>query len=377
MAASSVCHENQAARHAAKIMRGSAASLDPQLQQDYELLVKGHAIYLNEFFGGRHDFSILTDLCKDLESRGEGMINWSKHFKHENPDFSPTFQRIVEQLSDYFDLDVYATRLNFYPNNASWKPFHHDSHAYGGRKLREDLTVGASFGATRSLVFKHVGSERQFGFPQQNGDIFAFTTKVNTQFMHGVPKETELRTGPRFSIIAWGRRRTINVRNGGTDEIGTRDTPEEADSRDDHLRVTKHAGTKSDFSTNDDAPIEDDVRETAAEIRDITELVDRFVLRETAQRQRLTDAKAKAKDPSASSKRRKGRVQGGWGGGSAGRTSGRASASRNGRGRGRRTTDNSAAHRSSRGRGSGMNGGPTGRGRTRVALEASYSDDDD
>lgn len=86
----------------------------------------------------------------------KGMINWSQHFKHENPDFSITFKSIVQRLSDYFDLDVYATRLNFYPNNVSWKPFHHDSHAYGGRALREDFTVGASFGATRyELKFSH------------------------------------------------------------------------------------------------------------------------------------------------------------------------------------------------------------------------------
>ena len=28
----------------------------------------------------------------------EGMVNWSKHLKHENPDFSPTFQKIIAQL---------------------------------------------------------------------------------------------------------------------------------------------------------------------------------------------------------------------------------------------------------------------------------------
>lgn len=92
--------------------------------------------------------------------------------------FSPTFNAIIADLSEYFDLDVYATRLNFYPDGSSWKPFHHDSHAYGGRKLREDLTVGASFGSTRTLEFKHASSGHIFGFPQNNNDIFAFTTKV-------------------------------------------------------------------------------------------------------------------------------------------------------------------------------------------------------
>ena len=63
--------------------------------------------------------------------------------------------------------------------------------------------------------------------PPPKGDVFAFTTRVNTQFQHGVPKEAALRSGPRFSIIAWGRRRTINAINGGADELGTRDAPEQ------------------------------------------------------------------------------------------------------------------------------------------------------
>lgn len=98
------------------------------------------------------------------------MIDWSRHLKHENPDFSPTFNGIVNRLGDYFDVgararaalcscccagvdceerprthtslltaapnygcatDVYATRLNFYRDGTDWKPWHHDSHAYG------------------------------------------------------------------------------------------------------------------------------------------------------------------------------------------------------------------------------------------------------
>lgn len=52
-------------------------------------------------------------------------------FRHENPDFSPTFREIVNAMSEYFDVEVYATRLNFYADGSAWKPFHHDSHAYG------------------------------------------------------------------------------------------------------------------------------------------------------------------------------------------------------------------------------------------------------
>jgi len=94
---------------------------------DYQLLLDGNAIYLPHFFCTLQDFAIMQALVQDLkQNEGEVMINWSKHFKHENPEFSPTFKEVVNQLSKYFDVDIYATRLNFYPDQTSWKPFHHD-----------------------------------------------------------------------------------------------------------------------------------------------------------------------------------------------------------------------------------------------------------
>lgn len=86
-----------------------------------------------------------------------GMVNWSKHFKHENPTFSPTFRRIVEEMAKcvllsaastishlvrHFGVEVQATRLNFYADGSAWKPFHHDSHAYGADGKKEDFTMG-------------------------------------------------------------------------------------------------------------------------------------------------------------------------------------------------------------------------------------------
>ena len=81
------------------------------------------------------------------------------------------------------------------------------------------------------LEFKHEGSGATFAFPQNNGasdaankhvpiawvvgDVFAFDTNVNKAFQHGVPK-AKASCGPRFSIIAWGRRMEANsqhVRN--------------------------------------------------------------------------------------------------------------------------------------------------------------------
>merc|ERR1719198_2263216 len=116
-------------------------------------------------------------------------------------------------MATYFDVDIFATRLNFYRDGSDWKPYHHDSHAYSNG-MKEDFTMGASFGFTRSLSILHEPSGQHFEFPQQNGDIFAFDSEVNRKFKHGVPKmKTGSKAAPRFSIIAWGRRRTLNDRN--------------------------------------------------------------------------------------------------------------------------------------------------------------------
>jgi hypothetical protein len=51
--------------------------------------------------------------------------------------------------------------------------------------------MGASFGSTRELAFKHVASGQTFTFPQGNGDIFAFTSEVVRVF--------------RLCLTAWGK----------------------------------------------------------------------------------------------------------------------------------------------------------------------------
>lgn len=226
---------NQCGQFAKSILAGSAiATLDGALAVDYELLAQGHAIYIPQLLCGAADFALLDQLMADLALNDDNasFVTWSKHAKLENPTLSPTFNRIVAALARYFDFDVYATRLNFYRDNSAFKPFHHDSHAYlasasgaAHNGVKEDFTCGVSLGAPRELVFKHVGTGQVFGFPQANGDCFSFDSAVNQKFQHGVPHAKDRVVGPRFSIIAWGRRRTLNARNAGTREIGTRDPP--------------------------------------------------------------------------------------------------------------------------------------------------------
>lgn len=212
--------------YAREMLRSDSARANPQLATDLQYLfpsedtpehseLNSGAIYLPNFFCPSDNYDILQGLIADLKSheKNNQMIQWSKHLKHENPEFSSVFNQIVRQMSDHFNVDVFATRLNFYPDGNSWKPFHHDSHAYitteANMSVKEDFTMGASFGSSRKLSFLHTSSREQFEFPQNNGDVFAFDSEVNERFQHGVPKlrGDASRTGPRISIIAWGRRR--------------------------------------------------------------------------------------------------------------------------------------------------------------------------
>lgn len=211
---------NSAMGYALDMVKSESARVDGKLMEDISVVMKGNCVYVENFVCDAKDFSLFDEMKRELVAHsGEqldqnGLITWSKHQIYENPDgVSKVFTQIIEMCAEYFDVDVYATRLNYYRDGSQWKPYHHDSHAYGGKALREDFTLGVSLGATRALSFLHEPSKLMFEFPQKNGDMFAFTSDVNNRFMHGVPKTRV--DGDRFSIIAWGRRRTINERNGG------------------------------------------------------------------------------------------------------------------------------------------------------------------
>lgn len=198
---------NQISRYARQILRNECARMNSVLNEDLEYLFAEGAIYIPNWLCPKNDNQLFERLMQELDHTQ--VIQWSRHFKYENPDFSPTFKEIIQRLSDFFGVDILASRLNYYPNGESWKPFHHDSHAFSNGQ-KEDFTMGVSLGSSRKLAFKHPSSEEWFQFPQDNGDIFAFDSKVNKRFMHGVPKALET-IGARISIIAWGKRRVVPI----------------------------------------------------------------------------------------------------------------------------------------------------------------------
>lgn len=71
--------------------------VDAQLGADFDI-VKRESVYLPNFLAASNDFKIMNQLTADLEHEQHGMINWSQHLKHENPEFSATFLRIITQM---------------------------------------------------------------------------------------------------------------------------------------------------------------------------------------------------------------------------------------------------------------------------------------
>lgn len=306
---------NVCAKFALSILQASPiAQLDGSLQRDVPLLTEGHAIYIPELLCDKDDFGLLKQLMADLEAddTGNNLVAWSKHAKLESPLTLPTFNRIVMALAVHFDLDIYATRLNFYADNTAWKPFHHDSHAYaaGSDGGKEDLTVGVSLGAERELCFKHVQTGQMFAFPQRNGDLFAFDTLVNKVFMHGVPRATERTAeGPRFSIIAWGRRRTLNARNAGLRDVGNRSPPSWP------LRVPS-AATREELAAHGPSTTEETAEpkrnEVVSSLAEVAQSIAAFVEQQEHKQAEAEAAKAAARAKATERQKAKPRVQGGW-----------------------------------------------------------------
>ena len=136
------------------------------------------------------------------------------HLIIKNPKGSPTFEKVIERLCEYFNISKKSsgTRFNWYRDSSDWKPFHHDSAAYNPQRAKtQNITVGVSFGARRELAFLHATAQEnedklKMYFPQTNNGVFSFGRDVNIHFKHGInalAAEEQDRKG-RISIILWG-----------------------------------------------------------------------------------------------------------------------------------------------------------------------------
>lgn len=166
-----------------RILVGNKAQKPASLKHDDVLVVP-------DFFCASNDWDIYNTLVhemRDLQKKGEKGSEWiswheGAHLISKNPTNSPTFQKILSMVADYFsiqDLTSMGTRFNWYRDANDWKPFHHDSAAFNrDRAKKQNITVGVSFGATRELAFLHAKNNTRIYFPQTNGMLFRYEFHV-------------------------------------------------------------------------------------------------------------------------------------------------------------------------------------------------------
>jgi hypothetical protein len=121
-------------------------------------------------------------------------------------DKCPTFAFVVNQIKDFFDMDIQATRLNIYKDTSHWKPFHHDSAYVNPEKAKvQNFTVAVSFGCTRDAAFEHATTKTVLSLPQGDGMVYCFTNDTNAIWRHGILQDMPVREEGRISVICWGK----------------------------------------------------------------------------------------------------------------------------------------------------------------------------
>lgn len=145
--------------------------------------------------------------------------------------------KIINDLCEGFNVMPNATRVNIYCRGSNGlgsetKPFHHDRAAFTPG-LTQNITIAASFGATREIGFRFTKYKSEpsqvwknvpkgmgyvnLSLPCRNGSIYAFTRDINCKFQHAVIPEASHICGAangdkdRISIIVWGTKMDLNI----------------------------------------------------------------------------------------------------------------------------------------------------------------------
>jgi len=131
------------------------------------------------------------------------IANDRTHWKEE----CPTFKMVVNKLAQFFNMDVKATRFNWYQDTSHWKPFHHDSAFVDPKKaLQQNFTIAVSFGATRDAAFQRADtSQNVISIPQSDGHVYCFANDTNSLYRHGILQDNPTRNEGRISVILWGK----------------------------------------------------------------------------------------------------------------------------------------------------------------------------
>jgi len=188
-----------------------------KLYRDFERVVGGSAVYWPACVCQSKDLSLFQSLYDELSPWKASPYRRSRHPACVEEDIllkSPTYRRIVAMMRALFKVKVGYSIVNLYADGDDWTEYHRDNYKPQGNRMTaagvsedsaHNVTVGVSLGASRELRFKHLDSGMEFAFPQGNGDVFAFTTPVNSAFQHAVPRAFPTKSvGPRISVIVWG-----------------------------------------------------------------------------------------------------------------------------------------------------------------------------
>eukprot|EP00931_Biecheleriopsis_adriatica_P116125 TRINITY_DN91817_c0_g1_i1.p1 TRINITY_DN91817_c0_g1~~TRINITY_DN91817_c0_g1_i1.p1 ORF type:complete len:359 (+),score=71.31 TRINITY_DN91817_c0_g1_i1:36-1079(+) len=189
----------------------------PKLRRDFAKVAEGGAVYWPGCVCSPDDLNLFNRLYQELSPWKASPYKRSKHpacVEEERLLASETYRQVVAILREVFGVAVGYSIVNLYADGDDWTDYHRDNYRAEGNRISatgtqgtaHDVTVGASFGASRELRFKHLETGLEFGFPQGNGDVFAFTEPVNSAFQHCIPRCAPASSvGARISVILWGR----------------------------------------------------------------------------------------------------------------------------------------------------------------------------
>jgi cold shock CspA family protein len=172
-----------------------------------------------DLFCKEDDLTIYNSLLKEMEKIPKSENLWklwhgdTHHIADDHLNWKkdcPTFNKILDTIQNHFNMNIKATRFNWYKNPSEWKPFHFDAAAVDPVKSKtQNFTVGVSFGAERDIAFQIASHQREkdravISFPLKNGQGYAFCKDLNTIWRHGVPQLKIQQECGRISIVAWG-----------------------------------------------------------------------------------------------------------------------------------------------------------------------------
>ena len=191
---------------------------NPYVKHFDQEIYSRNVVLVPYLFCEKNDFSIYDSLLNEIKLSGveekglwklwhgdthliaDDKLNWKNS--------CPTFCNILDKISEYFNMEIKASRLNWYRDCSEWKPYHHDAAALKPEKaVEQNLTIGVSFGVTRDISFQHAKNKNIVSFPLPNGMLYGFSKLVNIEWRHGVPQlppQKQINEG-RISIIAWGK----------------------------------------------------------------------------------------------------------------------------------------------------------------------------